>query len=123
VAVLALTAGLTGGKPLLPHSSPSTAAIAVQPAIGVGLILFGERKRRRRHRSPGTHRPPAWMARLDTASARTAAGISVIVQPMALVAVGTATRVRTSASRCASLVGVEGAGRLKMEHQPQYQSK
>jgi hypothetical protein len=42
VAVLALTVGLTGGKPLLPHSSPSTAAIAVKLAIGVGLILFGE---------------------------------------------------------------------------------
>ncbi|RAG85568.1 GAP family protein [Streptacidiphilus pinicola] len=90
VAVLALTVGLTGGKPLLPHSSPSTAAIAVKLAVGVGLIFVGERKRRRRHRSPDTHRTPAWMARLETASAWTVAGISVIVQPMALVAAGAA---------------------------------
>ncbi|RAG80535.1 GAP family protein [Streptacidiphilus pinicola] len=102
VAVLALTVGLTGGKPLLPHSSPSTAAVAVKLAVGVGLIFVGERKRRRRRRRSGTHRPPAWMARLDTASSWTAAGISVIVQPMGLVAAGAAVVTEAHVSSLAS---------------------
>lgn len=91
VLVLAGVVLLTGGKPLLPHTSPSVAALAVKLAIGVGLILYGERKRRGMHHERETHRPPAWMRRLDSASPWTVAGIAVLVQPWALVAAGAAT--------------------------------
>jgi hypothetical protein len=86
VLVLTGVALLTGGKPLLPHSSPSIAALAVKLAIGVGLILYGERKRRHMHHAHEARRPPAWMGRLDSALAWTVAGIAVLVQPWALIA-------------------------------------
>ena len=91
VLVLACVTLLTGGKPVLPHTAPSVAATAVKLALGVGLVLYGERKRRRTRRSPATRASPAWMARLDRASVWTAAGIAVLLQPWALVGAGAAT--------------------------------
>ena len=39
VAIVAVTVLVTGGKPLIPKSSPSTAALAVKLAIGVVLVF------------------------------------------------------------------------------------
>ncbi|MER7467682.1 hypothetical protein [Streptomyces sp. NPDC097981] len=41
VVVVACVVPLTGGTPPVHHGTPSTAAVAAMPAIGVGLVLFG----------------------------------------------------------------------------------
>ncbi|MEY9874735.1 hypothetical protein ABH931_004235 [Streptacidiphilus sp. MAP12-33] len=102
VLVMVAVTVLTGGKPLRPHSTPSAAALAVKLAIGVGLILFGERRRRRLRRTRTTPRPPAWMARLDRVSLWTAAGMGVLLQPWPLVAAGAATVTEAHLSSLAS---------------------
>ncbi|MEW2181539.1 GAP family protein, partial [Streptomyces sp. NPDC005406] len=52
VLVLAAVILLTGGKPPAPRSAPSTAALAFKLALGVGMVVYGERKRRRGRRPP-----------------------------------------------------------------------
>ena len=89
VVVIAAVLLITRGKPLLPHSAPSTAVLAVKIALGVALILFAFHHHRRRSGRP--RKPPTWMARLDTLSGWTAAGLGVLLQPWPLVAAGVAT--------------------------------
>ncbi|MFF1871358.1 GAP family protein [Streptomyces sp. CB03911] len=73
---------------------PSAAARPPPPcwafkiALGVALIAYGERRRRRIGR---LRRPPAWAARLDGVSVWTAAGLAVLLQPWGLVVAGCAT--------------------------------
>ena len=47
VLIVAVTVLITGGKPLIPHSSPSTAALAVKLACGVVLVLVAVRRQAR----------------------------------------------------------------------------
>ena len=56
VAIVAVTVAVTGGKPLIPHSNPSTAALSVKLAIGAVLVYIGYR-RRSRPASPATAKP------------------------------------------------------------------
>ena len=95
VAVIAVTVLVTGGKPPQPATAPSTAALAVKVALGVVLILFAVRQRRRMGRP---RKPPTWMARLDRLSPWAAAGLGVFLQPWALVAAGAATVVQAKLS-------------------------
>jgi hypothetical protein len=88
VAILAAVLLATGGDPPHRSSTPSTAVLAVKMALGVGLIVYGEHRRRRRR---SARRTPAWMARLDSASPWTAAGLAVLLQPGGVVAAGAAT--------------------------------
>ncbi|MFC9330760.1 GAP family protein [Kitasatospora sp. NPDC057015] len=88
VVVIAVVLFCTGGSPPHANSAPSTAALAVKLAIGVGLIAFGVYRRRR---APRPHRDPAWLARLHEVSVWTAAGLAVLVQPWGLVGAGAAT--------------------------------
>ncbi|MFE2583843.1 GAP family protein [Streptomyces sp. NPDC059378] len=88
VAVVACVMVLTGGKPLVHDSTPSTAAVAAKLAIGVGLIVFGGHRYRQ---LPRPYRPPHWTARIDNASLGTAAALAWLLQPWALVAAGAAT--------------------------------
>ncbi|MEU4067575.1 GAP family protein [Streptomyces wedmorensis] len=90
VAVIALVVLLTGGQPLVPHSAPSTAAIAAKLAIGLALVLFGTYRHRR---PPRPHGPPRWAARIDNASPVAAAGLAWLLQPWGLVGAGAATAV------------------------------
>ena len=94
-AVIAVTVLVTGGKPPQPATAPSTAALAVKVALGVVLILFAVRQRRRMGRP---RKPPTWMARLDRLSPWAAAGLGVFLQPWALVAAGAATVVQAKLS-------------------------
>ena len=66
VVVIAAVVLTTGGNPPKPNTAPSTAALAVKLALGVVLILFGVRQRRRMGRP---RKPPGWMARLRPALA------------------------------------------------------
>ncbi len=95
VAVIAVVVLVTGGKPLQPHTAPSTGALAVKAALGVVLIFFAVRQRRRMGRP---RKPPTWMAKLDRLSPWAAAGLGVFLQPWTLVAAGAATVVQAKLS-------------------------
>jgi Sap, sulfolipid-1-addressing protein len=95
VVVIAVVVLVTGGKPPQPHTAPSTGALVVKAALGVVLILFAVRRRRRIGRP---RKPPTWMARLDRLSPWAAAGLGVFLQPWTLVAAGAATVVQAKLS-------------------------
>ncbi|MFI6146982.1 GAP family protein [Streptomyces sp. NPDC051109] len=122
VVVLALVVFATGGTPPAAKSAPSTAALAGKLVIGVGLVAYGERKRRALRR-PRTQprKPPAWAARLNEVSYWTAAGLAVLVQPWGLVAAGCATVVDADMSEATTVLTLFGfcllasAGLLGME--------
>src|SRR3954454_15883741 len=75
VLVVTAVVLLTDGDPPSRHSASSTVALVAKLVVGVALVLYGERKRRR----PVTRsrRTPKWAARLDHISAWTAAGLAV----------------------------------------------
>jgi hypothetical protein len=98
VVVVAAVVLVTGGKPPQPSTAPSTAALVVKAVLGVVLILFGLRQRRRMGRP---RKPPTWMARLDHLSPWAAAGLGVFLQPWTLVAAGAATVVQAKLSSAA----------------------
>src|SRR5260370_18254579 len=78
VVVIAVVVLVTGGKPPQPHTAPSTAALVVKAALGVVLILFAVRQRRRMG-SP--RKPPTWMAMQDGLSPLAPAAVGVSLQP------------------------------------------
>jgi hypothetical protein len=88
VVVIAAVVAATGNNPPKPQTVPSTAALAVKLAIGVGLIGFALRKRRQMGQP---RKPAAWMARLDRLSLLSVAGLAAFLQPWTLVAAGAAT--------------------------------
>ncbi|MEU8618752.1 GAP family protein [Streptomyces sp. NPDC048623] len=88
VLVIAGVLLLTDGTPPKKHSAPSTAALAVKLAIGVGLILYGAYKHRKESRP---REEPAWLGKLRNASAWSAAGMAVLLQPWGMVAAGALT--------------------------------
>ncbi|MFF7534315.1 GAP family protein [Streptomyces bobili] len=93
--VIACVVLLTGGQPPARHSAPSTAATAAKLAIGLALLVYGAYRHRR---PPRPHGPPRWTARIDNASAGTAAGLAWLLQPWALVGAGAATAVDANLS-------------------------
>jgi NAD/NADP transhydrogenase beta subunit len=95
VAVIAVVVLVTGGKPPQPRTVPSTAALVVKIVLGLVLIYFGLRQRRRMGRP---HKQPTWMASLDRLSPWAAAGLGVFLQPWTLVAAGAATVVQAKLS-------------------------
>ena len=90
VGIVALTALVTGGKPLIPQSAPSTAALAVKLLAGVVLVLIALRRRRRPARTE-PRRDPRWMASIDRIKPVGAAGLAFLLQPWVLVAAGVST--------------------------------
>jgi hypothetical protein len=93
VVIVALIVVVTGGKPLIPKSTPSTAALVVKLAAGVALVGIAERRRRRLSSSaaPKAKKQPRWMARIDQVNPLTAAGLGFLLQPWVLVAAGVTT--------------------------------
>ena len=98
VVVVAAVVLVTGGKPPAPSTAPSTAALVVKLAIGIVLIGFAVRQRRRMGRP---RKPPTWMARLDRLSPWAAAGLAAFLQPWTLVAAGAATVTQAKLSSAA----------------------
>ncbi|WP_282696562.1 GAP family protein [Streptomyces sp. CC208A] len=99
VVVIACLLLFTGGTPPKKHTAPSTAALAVKLAVGVGLILYGVYKQRGESRPRGE---PAWLGKLRNASGWSAAGMAVLLQPWGLVAAGAATVVNADLSHAAT---------------------
>ncbi|MEZ0070504.1 energy-coupling factor transporter transmembrane protein EcfT [Streptacidiphilus sp. MAP12-20] len=105
VLVLALVVLATGGTPPARSSTPSNAVLGFKLALGVGLVAYGEHKRRGLARP---RKPPTWTARLDHVSVWTASGVAVLVQPWGLIAAGCATVVDADASRIATYLALAG---------------
>ena len=90
VGIVVLTVAVTGGKPLIPKSAPSTAALAVKLLAGAVLVFIGVRRRRRPAREE-PKRQPRWMASIDRINPVGAAGLAFLLQPWVLVAAGVST--------------------------------
>ncbi|MFI1765642.1 GAP family protein [Streptomyces sp. NPDC020800] len=101
VAVIAMVLALTGGHPPAPRSTPSTAVLAAKLAIGVGLVVYGEHRRRRMVAERSHHRapePPSLTSELDRSTVWTSAGLAVLLQPWGMVAAGATTVVSADLS-------------------------
>jgi len=111
VVIIAGVVLLTHGKPPRHHSAPSTAALAVKLAIGTGMVLFAEHRRRRRRSGTAPERKrktPKWQARLDSVTPATSAALGVLLQPWGAVAAGAATVVQAHVSSAASYAALVG---------------
>ncbi|MCX5193005.1 GAP family protein [Streptomyces sp. NBC_00249] len=109
VAVIAAVLLLTGGQPPPPRSPPSIAALAATLAIGVGLVLYSEHRRRRSRRdapAPSANEPTAsgtsLESRMDQATGWSAAALAVLLQPWGMVAAAAATVVQADLSHAES---------------------
>jgi threonine/homoserine/homoserine lactone efflux protein len=89
VAIVAVTVIVTGGKPLIPNSNPSTAALAVKLAIGAVLVVIGYRRWGKWGDSVPKDQP-RWMRGVDRLNPLTAAGLAFLLQPWVLVTAGVA---------------------------------
>jgi hypothetical protein len=105
VVIVAVTVLVTGGKPLIPHSSPSTAALAVKLSIGVVLVFIAYR----RWGSWGKSEPkgqPKWMRGIDRVNPLSAAGLAFLLQPWVLVTAGVAEITEAKVSSTAEYIAV-----------------
>ncbi len=95
VLIVAVIVVVTGGKPLIPQSSPSTAALVVKLHGGRDPDLDrGTRRRRLSGASsdaPKEKKQPKWMARIDQLNPLAAAGLGFLLQPWVLIAAGVTT--------------------------------
>ncbi|MFE0581589.1 MULTISPECIES: GAP family protein [unclassified Streptomyces] len=118
VAVIAVVLLLTGGQPPPPRSPPSTAGLAVRLAIGIALVGYAEHRRRRRPvggvapdaegAGSGPAEEPRALSRMDRASAWSAAGIAVLLQPWGMVGAAAATVVEANLSDGATYLALFG---------------
>ncbi|MFE0604156.1 GAP family protein [Streptomyces sp. NPDC058892] len=118
VAVIAVVLLLTGGQPPPPRSPPSTAGLAVRLAIGIALVGYAEHRRRRRPvggvapeaegAESGPAEEPRALSRMDRASAWSAAGIAVLLQPWGMVGAAAATVVEANLSDGATYLALFG---------------
>ncbi|MFD6230119.1 GAP family protein [Streptomyces sp. NPDC060232] len=121
VAVIAVVLLLTGGQPPPPRSPPSTAGLAVRLVIGIGLVAYAEHRRRRRTGAAGTPGPegprpgPAAdddahpiASRMDQASAWSAAGLAVLLQPWGMVGAAATTVMEANLSDSATYLALFG---------------
>lgn len=136
VAVIAIVLAVTGGQPPAPRSPPGVAALAVKLAIGLGLVVYGLRRRRTMRRvragatggedtattSAGAGGRGTTLRGLDAAgepSAATAsamespsmwgaAALAVLLQPWGLVAAGAVTVIEANTSHPATFVALFG---------------
>lgn len=105
VAIVAVVVLVTGGKPLIPNSNPSTGVLALKLAIGVVLLVIAYR----RWGKSGASEPkgqPRWMRGIDRVNPLTAAGLAFLLQPWVLVTAGVAEITTAKLSSTAQYVAV-----------------
>jgi threonine/homoserine/homoserine lactone efflux protein len=90
VAIVAVTVLVTGGKPLIPNSNPSTGALAVKLAAGAVLVFIGYRRWGSWGASEQPKGQPKWMRGIDRVNPVSAAGLAFLLQPWVLVTAGVA---------------------------------
>jgi threonine/homoserine/homoserine lactone efflux protein len=105
VVIVAVTVLVTGGKPLIPNSNPSTAVLALKLGIGVVLVLIAYR-RWGSWQSAEPRGQPKWMAGIDRVNPVTAAGLAFLLQPWVLVTAGVATITEAKLSSTLEYVAV-----------------
>ena len=108
VAIVAVTVLVTGGKPLIPNSNPSTGALAVKLSIGVVLVFIAYR-RRGSWSSSEPKQPkgqPKWMRGIDRVNPLSAAGLAFLLQPWVLVTAGVADITQAKVSSAWEYVAV-----------------
>lgn len=86
--VMAATLLITGGHPPSHNSAPSIAALVIKLIIGAGLVIFGERRRRRMHGPKQPKKVPKWQTGIDNMSPWFALMLAPLVQPYGLIAAG-----------------------------------
>ena len=112
LVIVAVVVVVTGGKPLIPNSSPSTAALAVKLAVGALLVWIGVRRRARLAQSSSSGAPPKekkqprWMARIDQVNPFASAGLAFLLQPWVLIAAGVSTIVEAKLDTPLEYIGV-----------------
>jgi hypothetical protein len=105
VVIVAVTVLVTGGKPLIPKSNPSTGVLALKLAIGAGLVLIANR-RWGRWESTEPKGQPRWIAGIDRVNPLTAAGLAFLLQPWVLVTAGVAAITQAKLSSTLEYVAV-----------------
>lgn len=114
VAIVAVTVLVTGGKPLIPQSKPSTAELAIKLLIGAVLVFIGYRRWGRARGEAGGVGPeipkkqPKWMAGIDRVNPLAAAGLAFLLQPWVMVAAGVATITQAKLSNGLEYLAVFG---------------
>ncbi|HEX4433476.1 MAG TPA: GAP family protein [Acidimicrobiales bacterium] len=105
VAIVALTVLITGGKPLIPNSNPSTGALAVKLAIGIVLVWYSYRHWGK-WQSAEPKGQPRWMTGIDRVNPVTAAGLGFLLQPWVLVTAGVADITQAQISNTAEYLAL-----------------
>lgn len=118
VAVIAIVLLLTDGEPPPPRSAPSIAALVATLVIGVGLVVYSERLRRRRRRTKTAREPAApepagasgtsVTSRMDDATGWSAAALAVLLQPWGMVGAAAATVVQADLAHAESFLVLMG---------------
>ncbi|GAA2636034.1 MULTISPECIES: GAP family protein [Streptomyces] len=107
VAVIAIVLALTGGQPPAPRSPPGVAALALKLAIGVGLVVYGVRRYRRRKVKAARDATPK-PSHVDVGSVWAAAGLAVLIQPWGMVAAGATTVIEADTSHATTFIALLG---------------
>ncbi|MFK0045676.1 GAP family protein [Streptomyces sp. NPDC090741] len=107
IAVIAAVLLLTDGQPPPPRSPPSTAVLAVKLVLGLGLIVYSERKRRQRRdpKRPKTAKASK-TSRMDDVTVWSAASLAVLLQPWGMVGLAATTVVEADLSHSASFLAL-----------------
>jgi Sap, sulfolipid-1-addressing protein len=105
VAIVALVVLVTGGKPLIPSSNPSTAMLALKLAIGVVLVVIAYR-RWGNGQSTQPKGQPRWMSGIDRVNPLAAAGLGFLLQPWVLVMAGVTTITQARVSSAAEYLAL-----------------
>ena len=106
VAIVALTVLVTGGKPLIPNSNPSTGALAVKLAIGVVLVVIAYRRWGKWGSRRAEGAAAGGCAGIDRVNPLTAAGLGFLLQPWVLVTAGVADITQAKLSSTLEYVAV-----------------
>jgi len=101
--VIAITLGITGGKPPAPSTAPSDAVLAVKIALGVILIVFALQYRRRPEKA---HEDPSWMKRMDKMSPGSAMVLAFLLQPWGLVAAAAVSLTAADSSKSSDVTSI-----------------
>jgi threonine/homoserine/homoserine lactone efflux protein len=86
--VIAATLLVTQSNPPAPNSAPSTAALVVKLLIGLVLIYFAVRQRRKMGQPKPPKKTPKWQTGIDNMSLWFAALLAPLTQPWGMIAAG-----------------------------------
>jgi hypothetical protein len=87
-AVVAVTLAVTQDTPPKPSSAPSVAALVIKLVIGLALIFFGVRQRRRMGRPKPPKKTPRWETGIDNMSMLFAFALAPVTQAWGMIAAG-----------------------------------